>query len=697
MYRSIYVPVDASEHARRAADLAVELARRCGAALTGSHVVEDPLAATRLALLRRTPAGAPFSAGPHVVEGETSHGESALRPSRAAAPPGDGASPAVAEAFASLAQRSAAAGLTFERKTLRGSHHRLLARDIEAGAYDLVILGAHGGGAVKESLIGSVCERVVRRVSTDTLIVRATAPLRDQLRGGIVVGIDGSPQSMAGLLTAVELGRLFETPVEAVAVYDPYLHYTMFNGIVGVLNEQASRVFRFKEQEQLHEEIIDTGLAKIYQSHLEIAQQIAREQGASLKITLLDGKAFEKMLLYLRRQQPWLVVLGRYGVHRDGESAELGSNTENLLRSAPCNVLLTARTFYPRIDLKAEESIAWTEEAQERMKRVPPLVTGIARTAILRYAIERGHSVVTSKVIDEAMHIFMPEGTARAMGDAAKKLAAATVEGDARMRSICTICGYAAKEEQPRKCPVCGAGAESFQHIDRQVVQAIIDSEGGVQVEETFDGVALKWTVEARALLRGIEDTYQRRRAKARIEKRARSRKLSAITADFARPIIEEASGVELGGAPPMQAPVTAAPGSADAAAEGAEADAARSPFVWLDEAVQRLRRVPAGFMREMTRSRIEALAAERGATTITLRLAEDAIGQARQVMDSMVGAYMSEEGRSTLRRAAASPQVGVGDDAQPGTIKSATRSRDVPRLNEVTLAPYPKPNEATN
>jgi len=46
----------------------------------------------------------------------------------------------------------------------------------------------------------------------------------------------------------------------------------MFNGIVGVLNEKASKIFRFKEQEQLHEEIIDTGLAKIYQSHLEIAR-----------------------------------------------------------------------------------------------------------------------------------------------------------------------------------------------------------------------------------------------------------------------------------------------------------------------------------------------------------------------------------------------------------------------------------------
>ena len=80
-----------------------------------------------------------------------------------------------------------------------------------------------------------------------------------------MVAVDGSPQSFAGLRAALELGQRFQRRVEAVAVYDPYLHYAVFNGIVDVLSEKASKVFRFKEQEALHEEIIDTGLAKIYE------------------------------------------------------------------------------------------------------------------------------------------------------------------------------------------------------------------------------------------------------------------------------------------------------------------------------------------------------------------------------------------------------------------------------------------------
>ena len=63
---------------------------------------------------------------------------------------------------------------------------------------------------------------------------------------------------------------------------------------------------------------------------------------------------------------------------------DLGSNTENLLRLAPCNVLLTGGTFYPPLDVKAEEIISWTEEAEARMERVPPQVKGVARISRVR-------------------------------------------------------------------------------------------------------------------------------------------------------------------------------------------------------------------------------------------------------------------------------------------------------------------------
>jgi nucleotide-binding universal stress UspA family protein/predicted Zn-ribbon and HTH transcriptional regulator len=397
---------------------------------------------------------------------------------------------------------------------------------------------------VKDSQLGSVCERVVRRVQRDVLVVKH---LEQPVTGGdrILVGIDGSPQSFGGLKTALQLGKMLGKTVEAVSVYDPFLHYVAFNGIVDVLSEQAAKVFRFKEQEQLHEEIIDTGLAKIYQSHLEVARQIADEDGMEIQLTLLPGKAFEKVLQHARKVKPWLLVLGRIGIHSQPDDLDLGSNTENLLRLAPCHVLLSSSTHVPPLDLRAEESINWTDEAEARMARVPSLVKGIARTAILRFAIERGHSVVTSDVIEQAMEAFMPGYTGKMMGKVAKVLAIEKVRNEQMLTYICSVCGYTAKAENPTRCPVCKATAEQFQVIDRKVVEAIAEAEGTTFEEDTFDGKKLKWTAEARRALREVTDAYLRRRAKARIEKVARMQKLSVITRDLAMPLIEDTVGSE--------------------------------------------------------------------------------------------------------------------------------------------------------
>ena len=75
-----------------------------------------------------------------------------------------------------------------------GKHYIKLVEDIQASDYDLVIMGALGMGAVKDSLIGGVTERVVRRINTDTLVVRDLAPIEEH-DGNILVGIDGSPES----------------------------------------------------------------------------------------------------------------------------------------------------------------------------------------------------------------------------------------------------------------------------------------------------------------------------------------------------------------------------------------------------------------------------------------------------------------------------------------------------------------------
>src|SRR5437588_12681395 len=584
MYRHIYVPVDNSDYSNRAIDLAVELGLACGARLTGMHVYAARLHDYRFKQMEYTL--------PEEYKDETElERQRKIHDSLITM-----GLQLISDSYLDvLEQKCREAGLPVEKKMQDGKHYKVLIEDARAADYDLIVMGALGMGAVRDSQLGSVTDRFVRRVAKDTLIVRNADPQRDQ-QGAIVVCMDGSPQAFHGLKLGLALARALGRPLQAVAVYDPYLHYAMFNGIVGVLNEKASKIFRFKEQEQLHEEIIDTGLAKIYQSHLEIARKLAADEGVELAITLLDGKCYEKILTFARKEQPWLLIMGRVGVHSDENEGDLGSNTENLLRLAPCNVLLTGGKFYPPLDVKAEEIISWTEEAVARMDGAVPQVKGVARTALLRYAIEQGHTVITNKVIDEAMAIFMPTRMAERMQIMAEDLAVAKLRAESQpATAICSICGYTVKGPNAVvTCPVCKATPEKFQVISRAVVEAIAAQEGGIETEEALPGVQVKWSADARDALREVTDAYLRRRAKARVEKYARSRKIPIITCQLALPMIEETVGRDKLGAgwDTLLARTKFEPAVAPAATAG------DSRFTWTPDATARLDSVPAGLLR---------------------------------------------------------------------------------------------------
>jgi nucleotide-binding universal stress UspA family protein len=535
-----------------------------------------------------------------------------------------------------------------------GKHHAEILKDLDGSQHDLVVIGALGIGRARDSVIGSVCERVARQCDRDVWVVKHVPEPGEAERDTILVGIDGSPQSFGAFMTAVDLARAFGKKVETIAVYDPYLHYSVFNGIVNVLTEQAAKVFRFEEQNQLHEEIIDTGLAQIYQSHLEVSERMASEMGVEIKKTLLDGKPFQKIIDHARKTNPWLLVLGRIGVHSPKDETALGSNTENILRAAPCDVLLSTRLVVPRLDVRAEETIRWTPEAEERMTHVPEQVKGIARTGVLRLALEKGHSVITSAVIDDAMDRFMPK-SASALNKALAE-AVALERAKSGPVSMCRACGVAATQSDAVKCTVCGA--TDFEVISQEMIEKIAAVEGGLQEETTYDGRKLRWSEDARKGLWTMKNAYQRRRVKARVEKRARMMKLDAITLQFAREVIEEETGAPLdigrsASAPGSAQGATARPGETRAG-EGGEArliarDDKKNPlistFEWTAEATQRIMRVPAGFMRNKTQERIEELARERAAAFgegggIDLALVEEGIELGKKMMAEMIATY---------------------------------------------------------
>jgi nucleotide-binding universal stress UspA family protein len=683
MYKTIYIPVDNSDHSNVAVDLGVQLAQEFGSKIVSSHVYAAKMHDKRF---KQMEAGLP----------EEYHDEKELDRQRKIHDSliTRGLQIITDSYLDYVDQKCTESNLPLERRSLEGRNWKVLAEDINTNAYDLTIMGSLGVGAVKDSVIGSNTERVLRRVrNSDMFIVKDLKPMNG---GKIVVAVDGSPYSFGGLKTGLALGKALNKPVEAISAFDPYFHYAAFHSISGVLNEEAGKVFRFKEQEKLHEEVIDSGLAKIYQSHLDISREIAQEEGSDIRTTLLDGKAFEKVLQYVRKEKPWLLIVGRIGVHSD-DDMDIGSNTENLLRAVTCNVLISNKKFVPPIDTQAEYTIAWTEEALLRMEKVPVFARGVAKTAIHRYAIEKGHTIISNSVVDDAVGDILPKGAMDAMkalggqldeagidrnqmqaDDAvATDLMGSTLSGMvnqvveeteptatsavspstqsyldrmAQPYYVCDGCGYIGKGAQPVKCPICGGAGDGFKTVDKSMFDAAAKQEGVLETQLAYDDVPMQWTKDAKEAIRAVPAGFQRRRAKAKIEKTARKLGMTTITLEYASPMIDEAANEDY-------TPIFA---NKDAEAEQptpqTSEPAPDSPYDWEPEALTRLERAPEGFMRDCTRALIIKHAEKLGTTHITSEVANEGIEQAKHTMEEAMKSGNVKEIIAKLTGAGAQP-----------------------------------------
>ncbi|MBI5756137.1 MAG: universal stress protein [Nitrospirae bacterium] len=330
-YRNIMVAVDNSDYSNHGIDVGIEIAKAFEGSLTGVHVYAAKLYDWRF---RQMGDGLPerYRFASELERQREMHDSLVTKGLQI-----------IADSYLDAADgRCKNAGIAMTRKSLAGKNYKVLVEDINNSQYDMVIIGAIGLG--KENLLGSVCERVVRRVNGDILVIKNTLHrLKD---GKIMVGVDGSPESYGALQIAISLSQKICAAVEVVSAYDPYFYCRAFSSIAKVLSEEEGKIFRFKQQEQT-EEIIDEGLANIYRAHLEVSKSIAGEKGVKVNTILLRGKPNNAIWWHVHEEKPDLLILGRVGMHRD-EGLNIGSNAENLLRLAPCHVILTSRRFVPQ-------------------------------------------------------------------------------------------------------------------------------------------------------------------------------------------------------------------------------------------------------------------------------------------------------------------------------------------------------------
>ncbi|WP_455448282.1 universal stress protein [Natrinema thermotolerans] len=142
MYDDVLVPTDGSATSEAAVEQAVSIAEGAGATVHFLHVVD---VGTEMS------AGASGNIAPQLTETLEEAAESALD---------------------EAASRAETAGVNYERLTREGDPHEVIEAYCDERDVGLVAMGASGQSGVKERLLGSTTDRVVRSVEASVLVAR---------------------------------------------------------------------------------------------------------------------------------------------------------------------------------------------------------------------------------------------------------------------------------------------------------------------------------------------------------------------------------------------------------------------------------------------------------------------------------------------------------------------------------------------
>jgi len=576
MYREILVPVDNSAHSNWAVDRAIEWCRRSGGRITGNHVYAARLHDVRFRQLE-TGLPAQFQTTKEIKRQRKIHDkliEKGLQ--------------LISDSFLDQTDRLCKeAGVPMNRQLLEGINYEEIIREANRGAgrlpsligfdpniadkydggdkvrsdvkvtedgrivaedeeqdeklagssgriYDLLVMGAHGIGKQEFSQLGGVVSRVLRQVEKDTLIVRNERPLAG---GKWMVCVDGSAYGYKAMRVALDLAKEFDATLYVCSAFDVEYHHVVFGNIKDILSVAASKVFKFEEQEELHNNIIDKGLLKLCKANLKRAQIMAEEYPeVPIETQILVGKPFDCILRWVNEIEPSLLFLARHGSHRVN-GTDMGSQADNLIRLADTNLLLIGTENVrpediPWIEEDGETGLEWAPQAEVRILRVPPFALGIARKAVEEFVLDNygtgangtyredrpttsnanggpgsdgavpdgevpraavppldgnGLPMVTSDRLDEAITKLLPTHMQLIMGiGTAEELALAEVKADEAMK----------------RTRVEGSDADPEPDVPMISVKCPVT--GDVQMRERTAKDPIVWTVEARGRLDAV-------------------------------------------------------------------------------------------------------------------------------------------------------------------------------------------------
>lgn len=287
MYDTILVPTDGSEHAERAAEHALSVARAFDATVHLINVVDVQS------------EGGLFNAGgvdKEFIERLEHRARETIADLETLAEPDD-----------------------VRTAVVRGKPSEGILDYADENDADLVFMGTHGRTGLNRYVTGSVTERVVRQSDVPVFTVRATE--RSIVGDGydrILIPTDGSDCAATAVDHGVAIAEKYDATVHAVNVMD----VRAMSGTADV-PVQDSLIERFEEQGE---------------DATEAVAERAREAGLDAVTAVRKGTPAVSLLDYADENDIDLITMGTHG-RRGLDRYFLGSTTTKVVRTAEMPVL----------------------------------------------------------------------------------------------------------------------------------------------------------------------------------------------------------------------------------------------------------------------------------------------------------------------------------------------------------------------
>jgi len=294
-YKRILVPVDFSEPSKKAVTYALTIAAQTNAKLFIVHIVPDTSALN-------------YAFPAETYEAEKQQYEAAKREIQKLIPP------------------ECAAMFDIETVVKTGSIDSELLGVVKEEAVDLVVMGTHGRRHLGRWFIGSVTERMLRKLPVPLLSVSHIGPEKHAIELGfvsirrILYATDISDSSVIGMQYAIELARGTGARLTVAHVVDQ-TNFILLSGTAAGYLESSRKMWMESVKKKL-------------------AELLTREKPPDMEIeaVVLEGKPYEQILKFSQDRGMDIIVLN---LQSKGmiERAFLGSTAERVVRLARVPVL----------------------------------------------------------------------------------------------------------------------------------------------------------------------------------------------------------------------------------------------------------------------------------------------------------------------------------------------------------------------